>query len=158
MSETSAYETTMTDFNLQLDAHIISGLGAATRNLALQLPLISQSFPEVAGCYRGTINLQLEQPLTVIRPDYRTVPLAWVPGRPRTEVFDFVRIGLELPHLTALVPAWLYVAHQSPHRRTPAIHEVIAVPLELKDVTHCRIRISSAAVALGSEVPKSIVT
>lgn len=148
--------TTSTDHDLIIEARVVSGIGAATRNLALQLPLFSQTFPEVAGCHAGTINLLLEQPLTVIRPDHRTAPLAWIPDRPSTEIFDFVRIGLELPHLSAPVPAWLYVAHRSPHRRTPTIHEVITTPMDLAGVTNCRIRISSAAVALSTNILQSV--
>ena len=149
---------TLKDQELMLEARIVSGLHAATRNLALQLPIISQNFPEVAGCYRGTINLQLEQPFTIIRPDHRTAPLAWVPDRPRTEVFEFVRIRLELPNLNAAVPAWLYIAHRSPHRKTPVIHEIIAAQLDIAGITNCRIRIPSAAIALGSEVHEIKVT
>lgn len=148
--------TTSTDHDLVIEARVVSGIGAATRNLALQLPLISQTFPEVAGCHPGTINLLLGQPLTVIRPDHRTAPLAWVPDRQCTEVFDFVRIGLELPHLSAPVPAWLYVAHRSPHRRTPAIHEVITTRMDLAGVTNCRVRISPAAVAFSTDITQSV--
>lgn len=135
-----------------LQACIIPGLGAATGTLSRQLPLISQNFPEVSDCYRGTINLEVECPLTVTTPDHRTAPLAWTASRRTTEVFDLLRIELELntDHATQLVPAWLYIAHFSPHRQTPTIHEVIAKPLNLTNVESCRIHLSASAVSLAT--------
>ena len=96
---------------LSILARIVPGLGVAKGTLVRQLPLISQGFPEVADCHPGTINLELEFPLTVTQPDYRTAPLAWTPSGRTTEVFELVRIELELDQLPARVPAWLYVAH-----------------------------------------------
>lgn len=132
---------------LELSATIIPGLGAASRNLVLQLPLLSRDFPEMAACHPGTINLRFEQPLVVTRPDHRSAPLAWVPGRTATEVFDLVRIELQLPHGRASEPAWLYVAHRSPHRQDPCIHEVIAAHQDLHGISRCRIRVDPAALS-----------
>lgn len=103
---------------LSLQAQVVPGLGVATGTLARQLPLIAQDFPEVAGCFPGTLNLKLELPLEVTRPDHRTPPLAWTPSGRTREVFDLLRIELEFAHLPAPVKAWLYVAHRSPHRAT----------------------------------------
>lgn len=135
---------------IALEACIISGLGVANETLSRQLPLISKYFPEVNSCYRGTINLEVECPLIVTTPDYRTEPLAWTPSGKTTEVFDLLRIELELQtdQKTRRVPAWLYIAHSSPHRRTPTIHEVIAKPLNLTDVVSCRIHLREKAVTL----------
>ncbi|WNL42744.1 glycosyltransferase family 9 protein [Halomonas sp. PAMB 3264] len=133
---------------LALQAQIIPGLGVASGTLVRQLPLISQSFPEIKGCYPGTINLELTRPLIVTKPDHRTAPLAWTPSGRTTEVFDLVRIGLEFGHDKRIVPAWLYIAHASPHRRTPTIHEVIAEPLDLADIPSCRIHLRASAVTL----------
>ena len=137
---------------ISLQACIIPGLGAATETLSRQLPLISQDFPEVSVCHWGTINLKLECPLIVTNPDHRTVPLAWTPSKRTREVFDLLRIELEL-HISQTrrrVPAWLYIAHSSPHRRTPMIHEVIATPLNLTDVESCRIHLRESAVSLAA--------
>lgn len=131
-----------------LRARIVPGLGVAQRTLARQLPLISQDFPEVADCHPGTINLELEFPLEVTQPDHRTIPLAWTPSGRTTEVFDLVRIELEFGPLPTRVPAWLYVAHASPHRSTPTVHEVIAQQLNLSDVHECQIHLRSSAVTL----------
>ena len=128
---------------LSLQARIVPGLGVASGTLARQLPLISRGFPEIKGCHPGTINLELARPLIVTKPDHRTAPLAWTPSGRTTEVFDLLRIGLEFDHRERIVPAWLYIAHASPHRRTPTIHEVIAEPLDLADVTSCRVHLLS---------------
>jgi hypothetical protein len=118
-----------------------NGIGAATQTLAHQLPYIEKEFPEIAVCHRGSINLELEVPLKVLVPDHRTKPIAWLPGNPMTEVFDLVRIELEAPRDASAVPAWLYLPHHSPHRRTLHIHEVITTKLNLAGVKLCRIKI-----------------
>ncbi len=143
---------TMTPENncvLSLKAKVVPGLGVAKGTLARQLPLISQSFPEVANCYPGTINLELEFPIEVVRPDHRTAPLAWTPSGRTTEVFDLVRAELEFDHLSARVPAWLYVAHSSPHRCTPTAHEMIAQQINLRNVRECRLYLRASAVTLA---------
>ena len=134
---------------MSLNAGIIPGLGVATGTLARQLPLISEEFPEVGGCYAGTINLEFSVPVLVVRPDYRTAPLAWTPSGRTTEIFDLLRIELEFSHLPERIPAWLYVAHGSPHRRTPTIHEAIAPRINLNGAAHCRIHLPAEAVVLG---------
>lgn len=125
-----------------INASITNGLGAATQTLAHQLPLIASEFPEIAVCHRGTINLRLEVPLWVLVPDHRTKPIAWWPGRSKTEVFDFVRIELEVPTYASAVPAWLYIPHDSPHRKTIHIQEAITTQLNLTGVESCRIKIN----------------
>ncbi len=134
---------------LSLDAHIVSGLGVATGTLARQLPLISRSFPEVAECHPGTLNLQLSRPLRLIHPHHRSAPLAWTPSGRTREVFDLLRIELEFDHFAHRVPAWLYVAHGSPHRHTPTVHEVIATRLELNGAKRCRVHLPAHAVDLA---------
>ena len=137
---------------LSLRAQIVPGLGVATGTLARQLPLIAQDFPEVADCFPGTLNLKLELPLEVTRPDHRTSPLAWTPSGRTREVFDLLRIELEFAHFPAPVTAWLYVAHCSPHRATPTLHEVIAPQLAIGDVRQCRIHLPSGAVGVVADV------
>ncbi|MBA1210462.1 MULTISPECIES: glycosyltransferase family 9 protein [Pseudomonas] len=134
---------------LILDADIISGLGVATGTLARQLPLISRSFPEVAECHPGTLNLQLSRPLRLIHPHHRSKPLAWTPSGRTREVFDLLRIELEFDHFAQRVPAWLYVAHGSPHRQNLMVHEVIATRLELAGAKRCRMHLPAHAVSLA---------
>lgn len=72
----------------------------------------------------------------------------WTPSGRTTEVFDLVRIELEFGPLPTRVPAWLYVAHASPHRGTPTIHEVITQQLNLSEVSECQIHLRASAVTL----------
>lgn len=134
---------------LSLRARIVPGQGVAQGTLARQLPLISQEFPEVAVCHPATINLEFEAPVEVVQPDHRTAPLAWTPSGRTTEVFDLVRVELEFDQLPARVAAWLYVAHGSPHRCTPTVHEVIARQVSLSNVRECRLHIRASAVSLA---------
>ncbi|MBI0471267.1 glycosyltransferase family 9 protein [Pectobacterium parmentieri] len=141
--------------HLSLQAKIIPGLGVATGTLTRQLPLIAQDFPEIADCYPGTLNLRLELPLELIHPDHRTPPLAWTPSGRTREVFDLLRVELEFSHLPTPVGAWLYVAHLSPHRATPTLHEVIAPKLVLGDVRQCRVHLPYSAVGLLADIPQA---
>lgn len=135
---------------ITLDARVIRGLGAASGTLSRQLPLIGAGFPEVAACHPGTLNLQLTCALSVREPDYRSPPLAWTPSRRTREVFDLVRLELELVASGRRFPAWLYVAHGSPHRATPRIHELIAARIDLAGETACRLHIRSSAIHVGT--------
>jgi hypothetical protein len=118
--------------------------GAASGNLKVQLPLLEQEFPEIKGCFSGTLNLQLHHPLLVLTPDHRSKAIDWQPEKhPGGEVFDLLRIELEAPEGAEPIRAWLYIAHNSDHRRNPTSHELIAPPLlqPLPPDSCCTIRI-----------------
>ncbi|MEK6594017.1 MAG: lipopolysaccharide heptosyltransferase family protein, partial [Pseudomonadota bacterium] len=108
----------------------LSGFGTAACTVETQLPLISPDFPEIQNCHRGTINLELETPLIVALPDHRTKPIKWKAALKTGEIFDFVRIELEVPYGGARHPAWLYIAHNSQHRKNLRVHEVIAAHID----------------------------
>ncbi len=135
------------EYSCVSDTHTVSGtvqrgIGAASQNLIAQLPAIAAEFPEVAGCHRGTINLLLDSPLLVLAPDHRTSPILWHPDFAPGEVFDLLRIELEVRLGTAPVPSWLYIPHASPHRRDLRLQEVLAPKLNLSTGARCRIHIS----------------
>ncbi|MGF6765961.1 ADP-heptose:LPS heptosyltransferase [Paraburkholderia sp. GAS33] len=130
-----------------VEGEIVSGLGAARGTLERQLPMISAGFPAVSGCFRGTLNVMLVRPLWVVRPDHRTAPLAWTPSGRTREVFDLLRVQLELIASRRYFETWLYVAHGSPHRRTPELHELIAGNIELNGETRCALTICAGAVS-----------
>lgn len=139
---------------LKVNAEIMSGLGVACKNLKLQIPLFVNEFPEAAECFPGTINLQLDRPITLVRPDYRFGPMTWVPGSKRLEVFEFLKIGLMFPEGPVVQKAWLYVAYNSPHRETPHIHEVVAPKIEgLKTLCRCLIFLPTEAVRIAETCP-----
>ena len=116
---------------LHLKARRFDGENNANRTIQVQLPLIAQEFPEIARCYSGTINLELNSPLIIARPDYRTSPIKWKANLKDGEVFDLVRVFLEVPFNGPRHQAWLYVAHRSSHRTNLRRHEVIAPFIEL---------------------------
>jgi len=131
-----------------LVGRIRPGLGVASQALAIQLPRIALEFPEIAACRPASINIDLDLPLMVIAPDHRTRRITWIPGQDGTEAIDLLRVELEAPLNAPAVSAWLYIPHNSPYRRTPHIHELIAAPLNLQDVTTCRIRFNRAVVQM----------
>jgi len=133
-------------YDLALEARPVNGLGVASRNLVLQLPLIAATGPEVAHCHPGTINVQCERGFIVTTPHFATPELSWVPGSQRTESFAFLRVELSLLSHAERIPAWLYIAQHSPHRRTPAVHEIIAPRLDLEGIDQVTLHLDSQRV------------
>ena len=131
-----------------ITGRIRTGVGAAGQTLAHQLPHIAKEFPEVASCHPATINVELDSPLLVLAPDHRTRPIAWLPGNPKHESFDLLRVELEAPADGPRVPAWIYISYASPHRRTPHMHEIITTKLDLAGVETCRLRINRSVVQM----------
>lgn len=142
---------------LKVNAEIVHGMGVACKNLKLQFPLFVGDFPEAAECFPGTINLRLESPIILVRPDHRFGPMTWVPGSKRLEVFEFLRIGLNFPERPGVQKAWLYVAHNSPHRDDPHIHEVVAPKIEgLEALGHGQILLPKEAIRIVEAHPSHV--
>lgn len=135
-----------------------SSEGAATQNLRVQIPLIEREFSEIQGCYCGTINLRLPRNLIIAEPDYRTTPIPWHPEHAPGEVFDFLRIKLEAPEEREQVDAWIYIAHDSEHRRDPTMHEILASEYcDLSESARCRIHISRNVIELPYRANPTLV-
>jgi len=119
---------------------VVKGFGEATSTLTAQLPHFAPLFPEVAHCYAGSINVQLEEGLRVFSPDFETQPIRW---SEKTEVFGFLRIAFEGPIGSRHQPAWIYIPHLSPHYYNPFCIEVIAQKLDgIAYGTICRVHIA----------------
>ncbi|GAB3447144.1 hypothetical protein [Insolitispirillum peregrinum] len=134
---------------LKINAEVVHGMGIACKNLKLQIPLFVGEFPEAAECFPGTINLRLENPVTLVRPDHRFGTMTWVPGSKRREVFEFLKVGLNFSERPSVQKAWLYVAHNSPHRDDPHIHEVIAPEVkDLESLSYCQLFLPRGSVSI----------
>jgi|SRR5208282_1055278 len=134
---------------MKIRGKVIPGKGWASGFLKIQLPMISAEFPEIGHCHPGTLNLQLETNLLVLAPDYRTKPINWHPALASGEVFDFLRIKLEAPEGSALIAAWLYIAHTSPHRAMFCVHEVLAPKITAPVGMPCAIHVERAVLPYG---------
>jgi hypothetical protein len=62
-----------------MNGHIVSGLGAASRLIELQKPLLRDFLPDIEDCKIGTINVQLDHTPDIRIPDIVTPPLQWEP-------------------------------------------------------------------------------
>jgi hypothetical protein len=110
----------------------ISGLGLATTAVAKQYAHILREFPEVKDVHRwGTLNLQLGYPLRILNPDYTTSAIEWEPGF--SEQFSLTRVELEPCATATRQPAWIYVAHRSPHRANRLFIELLTATLEVEN-------------------------
>lgn len=119
--------------NHQVSGVIVSGMGAANKTVALQLPL----YPEhvrvgLRDIYPGTINVLLDQPI-IIRPvsyDLDTgggkdKKIKWCKGWV-AERFLFKGCFLTVDELNTTHTAWIYKATSSPHNIDPFRVEIIA--------------------------------
>jgi len=111
----------------------ISGLGLATTAVAKQYDHLVREFPDIRDVHRwGTLNLQLEYPLRILNPDYTTSAIEWEPGF--REQFSLTRIDIEPCKQSALAqPAWIYVAHRSPHRANTLFIELLTATLQVEN-------------------------
>jgi hypothetical protein len=112
---------------IALNGHIIAGLGAASKLIALQKPLLRDFLPGIEDCKIGTINVQLEHALDIRIPDIVTPPLRWEPHCSLGERFGFTNVKFEL--FEALHEAWIYGAEFSSHRFNYTIVELLARPI-----------------------------
>ena len=132
-----------------LKAKLFAGEGNASRTVAAQLPLIAQEFTEVRNCHPGTINVEFDTPVIIASPDHRTSPIRWKNNlQPGEEVFDLLRVSLEVSARNILSEAWIYVAHRSAHRKNLRKHELIAPLLELDDANEFIVTIKRSCIRL----------
>lgn len=116
--------TNVTAPEISIWGAIVQGCGAATSNLAKQIPLIAREFPEIGDCHRGSINVWLNRCLRVDHPDYRSGPIDW--GDPNPEEFGFHRVSIQFAPEGPVFRAWLYIPYNSPHYPYRDRIEVIA--------------------------------
>ena len=110
----------------------ISGLGLGVTTVAKQYEHLVREFPDIRDVHRwGTLNLQLDYPLRILNPDYTTSAIEWDPGF--KERFSLTRIDLEPCATGKLQPAWIYVAHRSPHRANTLFIEMLTATLEVEN-------------------------
>jgi hypothetical protein len=111
-----------------MNGHIVSGLGAASRLIELQRPLLRDFLPGIEDCKVGTINVQLDHALDIRIPDIVTPPLQWEPQSNCGERFGFTNVKLEL--FETLHEAWIYGAEFSSHRFNYTVVELLARPID----------------------------
>jgi len=112
----------------------ISGLGLGVTTVAKQYEHLVREFPDIRDVHRwGTLNLQLEYPLRILNPDYTTSAIEWEPGF--KEKFSLTRIDIEPCATGKLQPAWIYVAHRSPHRANTLFIEMLTASLRSRTAT-----------------------
>jgi len=112
----------------------ISGLGLGVTTVAKQYEHLVREFPDIRDVHRwGTLNLQLEYPLRILNPDYTTSAIEWEPGF--KEKFSLTRIDIEPCATGQLQPAWIYVAHRSPHRANTLFIEMLTASLRSRTAT-----------------------
>jgi len=118
-----------------VDATIIRGFGAATKNMRNQLSHLVRQFPDIKNVHPGSINVELIKPLYGLKYDYVTSPpIRWWdvgPDRWQTETFGFLEIKFEYPvGNNALYRAWLFDCHNSDYHNNPLRFEIISEKID----------------------------
>lgn len=137
-----------------INGKLIKGHGVASITLAKQIPLMCESFPDISVCHFGSINLELEVDLIVASYDFRSLPIEWEPNH--KEVFDFLRVRLT-PINHPPVRAWLYIPHDSFHRKKLNHHELITTKLNIDGISDFRIEIQRPCIELPYSNRRMIV-
>jgi CTP-dependent riboflavin kinase len=131
-----------------------SGLNAASNTIPLQFGYFVSEFKDISNCFKGTINIQLDQDLIILNPDYRTKPIRWSNEMPE-EVFDFLSVKLIVPRINGEFSAWLYIPHYSIYRNLKNIHEIICEWIEnLNDCENVKIRLNNHSIILPYDINK----
>lgn len=119
------------EMSLTIAGTKISGIGLATTAVAKQYNHLVKEFPDIRDVHRwGTLNLQLEYPLRILNPDFTTSAIEWEPGF--KEQFSLTRIDIEpCTQVASRQPAWIYVAHRSPHRANTLFIELLTATLQV---------------------------
>lgn len=126
----------------------LSGLGVASNTFSLQREFFVSSFNEISSCYNGTINICLETNLIVLKPHHRTDRIKWSDNY-QPEIFDFLRVILVIPRINKEYNSWIYIPHNSLHRKTFNIHEIICERIEqIQDCEKMIIKIDSEVIQL----------
>jgi hypothetical protein len=116
------------------------GCGGAGECLKKQLPKISESFPEFSTIHCGTINVLLERPLLVFKPDHRTPPIDWLGDGSHIERFDLVGVRFEVKG--KIHDGWLYVPQNGAYRQKPTVHEfILRERIDIQDGVQCSVHI-----------------
>ena len=121
------------------------GLGESSNTVSEQMPLFKKCFPEIGKCFEGTINILLQQPLVILKPDFTTEPLPWHPAFKIIkggEIFKFLRIILSVEGYEP-VRAWIYKAQFSPYYKNPYYIEVLAPKINFSGAPNCTIEVLS---------------
>jgi hypothetical protein len=121
-----------------IDATIVRGAGAATKNMVHQLPDLVRQFPNIRNVHHGSINVRLSKPLHGLKYEYTTSPIHWWDAGPdqwQLETFSFLEIKFEYPiDNNKLYRAWLFDCHNSKYHNNPICrpyhHEIIVEKIE----------------------------
>ncbi|MBF0409047.1 MAG: hypothetical protein HQM10_16990 [Candidatus Riflebacteria bacterium] len=121
------------------------GIGESNKTIKEQLPFFEKVCPEIIACHPGTINIRLDKPLVVFKPDFSTESVPWHPALKlikKGEKFEFVNVILKIDGCEP-VKSWIYKAQFSPYRDDPFIIEVIAPRINFSGTPDCTVEIIS---------------
>jgi hypothetical protein len=128
---------------IKLPAKIVSGHGLASKNLPAQLPLLCKYIDALKDCHPGTINVLIEQPVRIVRPDVVTEPLKWS-DQHAPEVFHLTAVEFRMPTPGGErgYSAWVYGPQNLPHRADPYRMQILTGAIELPKDGRCWMKIN----------------
>lgn len=132
---------------IKIKGEIQTGLRAAAAYCIPQQKIhFKQYVSDIDKYYDGTINLLLESPLIIFKPDIKTKPIEWVPGF--EETFGFLKIQFETMPIKPSMPldALIYIPYRSPHYSNPFYKEILVPKIDLTNVEYCNIIIDKKKV------------
>ena len=110
---------------ITIKGKIQKGFGQASHTIPRQKKFFKKYIKDIDCYYNGTINLLMEKPIIISRPDIITEPIEWTKGF--KEKFEFLNIKLEVEAFSQNVVynGYIYIAHGSPYFTNPFYHEIL---------------------------------
>jgi hypothetical protein len=124
---------------MKLKGKILDGLKAASWTIPRQKSFFKKYIEDIDRYQDGTINLLLEAPLIIYKPDIETEPIEWLKGS--LEKFGFLKIKFEtIPSQEGMpLDALIYIPYGSPHFPNPFYKEILAPKIDLSRVEYCNV-------------------
>lgn len=123
---------------IRIKGQIQSGIGRAQNMLPQQKPFLRTYVQDIDNFFNGTINVLLERPLIIFRPEILTPDFTYSNGK--KERFGFQKIKFEVGDNEH--DAWIYIPYCSPHRSNPFLVEIIGKTIQHSPLDYCHIKIN----------------
>lgn len=133
-----------------IEGIVESGLGAASkRTLKKQWPHFLRLIPDLSGCFIGTLNISLEEPLHLNEHQFLTDEIEWEKGF--KERFGFIEIGFQKygESREQIKRAWIYTAFKSRFMLDPGRIEVITEKTDIGTGDACYVYLPKTAQRSG---------
>jgi hypothetical protein len=110
---------------IKIRGKIQKGVGEASHTIPRQKQFFKKYIKDIDNYYNGTINLLLEKPIIISRPDIITEPIEWTKGFKEKFWFLNIKLEVEASFQNVVYNGLIYIAQGSPHFANPFYQEIL---------------------------------